>query len=79
MCYIQLSERNLKQQGHALCYGLNFVPLLKFTCRSPNPRGMVFGGGNFGKKLGLDEVVSVGPRMGLVSLQEEETGSLCTT
>lgn len=66
----------LKQQGCALCYGLQFVPLLKFTCQSPNPRGTTFGWGIFGKNLALDEVMSVGSRMGLVSLQEE-TRSLC--
>ena len=65
---MQLSESILTQQGHALCYDLNCVPLLKFTCWSPDPRVMGFGGGGLGKYLGLDEVMSASPGMGSLSI-----------
>lgn len=53
------------------CYRLNVCVPLKFLCWSPCPYVMVFGNEVFGRLLGLDEVMRIGPHDGISALRRK--------
>lgn len=58
------------------CYGLNWAPHPHFYVEVLTPSVMVFGDENYGRYLGLDEVMMVGPYDGFSVLKKETLESL---